>query len=276
MNIHFPRPANFDLGEIFDCGQCFRFSGNGVYEGVAFGRFIRVYAEGSDIVLEGASEEDFNLVWRDFFDLDRNYSAAIEILSRDPHIAAASAAAAGIRILRQDLFECLISFIISQNNNIPRIKKIVATLCENFGEPIDTAYGTYYSFPDAQSIFSAGIDELSVIRAGFRSKYIIDACGKILSGEVDLEALRSLSTDDLIESLKKIKGVGVKIASCVALFAYGRFDAFPEDIWIKRVLKKYYPAGFDARNAFGEYAGLAQQYMYHYERNLGLSHKMPE
>lgn len=163
--------------------------------------------------------------------------------------------AGGIRLLRQDSWECLISFIISQNNNIPRIKGIIDRLCENYG-----------CFPTALEMSKETPDSLGYLRSGFRAKYLCDAANMVSSGNIDLKDVAAAPIDEARAALKKIKGVGPKVAECVLLFGMHRTDAFPIDVWIKRVLAEYYPNGFPAFAK--ENAGIAQQYLFHYIRNL--------
>jgi len=249
-------PAHFDLTETFECGQYLNFSklGDGGYETAAFGKRLRIYRDGDNICLE-TSAEDFKNIWYDFFDLGRDYSKIFETLRRDEVIKKASDFCPGIRILRQDPFECLISFIISQNNNIPRIKKIIGRLCERFGR-----------FPGPEELAASDLDGLAVIKSGFRAKYILDAAKKIYAGDVKLDTIYGMDTNAGAEYLKQINGVGDKVAACVLLFAYNKLDAFPIDVWIKKVLEKYYPPGFDYKKHFGEYAGVANAYLFYYER----------
>ena len=260
-------PDHFNLAETFECGQYLNFNkiGENDFETVAFKKYLRAYQKENRIYLQ-TSSVDFLNIWRKFFDLDRDYKKIYEKLRKDEIIKRASDFCPGIRILRQDPFECLISFIISQNNNIPRIKKITGALCENFGDKIICGDKIFYSFPNAGTLAGTGPNELSVIKAGFRSKYIIDAAKKVNSGEIDLGLVCGMDINEGAGYLKKINGVGDKVAACVLLFAYNRLEAFPVDIWIKRVIEKYYPAGFDYKKAFGEYAGVANAYLFYYER----------
>jgi len=293
-------PENFDLSDIFDCGQCFRFNridkNRDHFEGVAFGKYLRVYQDKTEnkIYFE-TSLEDFNNIWRNFFDIDRDYKYIFETLRQDEVLRKASDFCPGVRILKQDPFECLISFIFSQNNNIPRIKKIIERLCENFGDKIiyndnpvgaglapapaapgisaqdkgnreGCPYTFAYAFPSAERIANLALEELDVLKSGFRAKYIHGAAKKIASGEIDLNAVYKMPFQEGSEYLQQITGVGKKIAACVLLFAYNKLDAFPIDVWIKRVLEKYYPEDFDYIKTFGEYAGIAQEYLYYYER----------
>jgi len=264
----------FDLSDTFECGQCFRFNKINnqtkedwfdCFDGVAFGKYLRITKESDKIYLE-TSLEDFNNIWRGFFDIDRNYKKIFDFLRHDEILKQASDFCPGIRILRQEPFECLISFIISQNNNIPRIKKIIERLCENFGEKIIYADKHYYAFPSAEKIAGLKPEDLDIIKSGFRAKYIHEAAERIASGEINLDFIFDLNADDGLEYLKQLKGVGNKVASCVLLYAYNKLESFPVDVWIKRVTEKYYPVDFDYKKTFGEYAGLANAYLFYYER----------
>ena len=261
---------HFNLSDIFDCGQCFRFNrinktGGDDFEGVAFGKYLRAYEKDSKIYLE-TTLEDFKNIWRDFFDLNRDYKIIFETLREDEILKKASDFCPGVRILKQEPFECLISFIFSQQNNIPRIKKIIERLCENFGEPVLYKNKTYYSFPSAEKIAGLTPEELEVLKSGFRAEYILGASKQITAGKINLKSVYNMTTKDGAEYLKQIRGVGNKIAACVMLFAYNKLDSFPIDVWIKRVLEKYYPADFSPEEGFGEYAGVANEYLYYYER----------
>jgi len=257
--------GTYDFDKIFDCGQCFRFEKTGdEWRGVAFGRVLHVRVGADGALLCGVGREEYENIWRAFLDTDTDYAAVNARLSRDPQVADALNYARGIRILRQDKWETLCSFIISQNNNIPRIKKIVSSLCKNFGDPIDDGM---YSFPSPQKVLEAGAEGLAVIRSGFRAKYIIDAASRVVSGETDLDIIEKMSYAEAKEYLMRIKGVGNKVADCVLLFGCGFFDAFPRDVWIKRVIDKYYGEMFD-ESVFSPYGGIAQQYLFYRERYI--------
>ena len=171
----------------------------------------------------------------------------------------------GIRILRQDEWEALCSFIVSQNNNIGRIKKIIARMCEKFGEPFESGGKIYYSFPSAEALACASEIDIFSCGTGFRAKYISDAAKKVASGEINLESISSLDDENARAELMKICGVGPKVANCTLLFGFHRLSSFPIDVWIKRVLDKYYKNGIDLGD-LGDYAGVAQQYLFYYER----------
>ena len=262
-NIELHGVLNFVLSETLDCGQAFRWqeTEDGLWQGVAFGRFLKIGSKNGVITLYNTSEDDFNLIWKDYFDLDRDYGKILSVLSQNDVLKTAGEFASGIRILRQEPWEALCSFIISQNNNIPRIKGIIDRLCENFGEKI--AEGVY-SFPTAEKIASLSLDDLAVLRSGFRAKYILDAAKKVASKEIVLEALRELALDDARAELVKIYGVGEKVADCTLLFGLSHIDAFPKDVWIKRAVLKLFDGALP--ECAKEYAGIAQQYIFHYAR----------
>lgn len=268
--IIFNKPEYFDLDQIFDCGQCFRFDRNddGGYDGVAFGIPITVTQNESTVIVCGASDSSREL-FRNFFALDDDYNSIRNDISYrfgdDGTICTAMDAGKGIRILHQDPWETVCSFIISQNNNIPRIKKIISALSERFGEPLSYRGIKYYAFPTAEALARAGENEIFSLRTGFRAAYIYDAAKKVADGTLDLDVIRSLPTDELISKLMTVKGIGPKVASCAALFGFGKTDAFPIDVWMKKVMAKYYPCGLDIPS-LGKYAGIAQQYLFYYER----------
>lgn len=254
----------FDIALTLDCGQAFRWSCDkqGVWSGIAGGRFLRLKQTGGEITLFDTSAEDFEGFWRTYFDLDRDYSAIIASYD-DKSLVQACSEYRGIRILRQDEWETVCSFIISANNNIPRIKGIIGRLCESFGEK--TAEGVY-SFPTAERIAALELSELDVLRAGFRNKYILDAARKIASGEVSLEKARNADFDSAKAELLKIKGVGEKVAQCALLYGFGRVEAFPVDVWVRRIVSELYPDGLPECIRGTE--GIAQQYLFHWRRNL--------
>lgn len=274
---------DFKLRHIFDCGQTFRFDpvpdplggGETAYFGIAGSRALLISEHKGDIILHGVSEREFCGFWYDYFDLGRDYGQIKRTLAcGDEIMKEAAGYGGGIRILRQDLWEMIISFIISASNNIPRIKGIIDRLCKNFGDKYEYMGRTYFSFPSAQKLAGLCTEELSVIRAGFRDKYILDAAAKAAGGELSLEYIRSLPSAEAKAELMKIKGVGNKVADCILLFGLGRTDAFPVDVWIKRIMEHCYfgreasvseVSGL-AHEKFGELGGFAQQYLFFWAR----------
>ena len=264
-----------DPDKTFDCGQCFRFEkvNNSRHEsewvGVAFGRYVSFAKDGDRLYIYNSTEADFEKIWRPYLDLDTDYLAIDkDILSRSDSEALKNAVSFGhgIRILRQAPWETVCSFIISQNNNIPRIKKIIKALSEKAGDRI---VGTdEFSFPTAEAVEALGEKELFDLKTGFRAKYIYDAAKKVKEGDVDLLSIPRVPTSEGAEILCGIKGIGPKVAACALLFGFGKYDAFPIDVWIKKAIEKYFPGEFDATR-LGPYAGVAQQYLFYYERYLG-------
>ena len=259
--------SDFDLVKIFECGQCFRWNAdeNGVYTGVAFGRAARLRREGSSVFIS-CSPEDFEAIWREYFDLDRDYEEIRRRLRIDDFMSDAVEFGAGIRMLRQDKWEALCSFITSQCNNIPRIKKIIASLCSEFGNKLEFEGETHYTFPSAERIAALNAEHLAPLRCGYRAEYIISAAKAVAHGALDLEALSHSAPDAARCELKKLRGVGGKVADCALLFGLHMLDAFPLDVWMKRAVAEHYGADFDP-TIFSPYAGIAQQYIFYYMRN---------
>ena len=272
---------NFKISQIFDCGQCFRFDPVASprhaceFEGVAYGRYIRLGQDTPDsVMIYNTTTAEYEAIWKHYLALDLDYAEvrcdiaerfSLATGGRDVIMTRAMKYGDGIRILRQEPWEAVCSFIISQNNNIPRIKKIIAAMCREWGEPIFYCGEVYYSFPTAEALVKAGEKAIFDIKTGFRAKYIYDAACKAASGELDFAAITAASFDEAAEMLCSVKGVGPKVAACAMLFGFDKTEAFPIDVWIKRVLGKYYPGGLDI-SALGKYAGIAQQYLFYYER----------
>ena len=249
------------------CGQAFRWIKNedGSFHGIADGKVTDIIQNENEIIFRNTSKEDFENLWKDYFDLDADYKNYCEIISEDENIKKACQEYYGIRILHQKPWEALCSFIISQNNNIPRIMGIIQRLCENFGEKIGE---NDYTFPTYESMKNLTLEDLSPLRAGFRHKYIIDAVEKLCSGEIDLEKIRTMPIEDARAELMKIKGVGAKVAECTLLYGFGRKEAFPVDVWVKKIMAEMYPDGLP--ECCKNIEGIAQQYLFHWRRNSDL------
>ena len=267
--------SDFDLFHTFDCGQCFRWDyENGGFSGVAMGHHLHIFQKDGKFILKDTSLETFNTVWRDYFDFNRDYSLIKAELSKDAVLKDAVTFGSGIRILNQDAFECLISFIISASNNIPRIKKIIALLCKNFGEKFSSGGADYYKFPTADTLSALSLDDLSVIRAGFRDKYILAAAKAVKNGQLDLFSLKNASFDYAKSQLLRLAGVGEKVASCILLFGLGKSEGFPVDVWVKRIIEYCYFDGEQTKETISEFAskkfgnlgGFAQQYLFYWAR----------
>ncbi len=278
----------FSVAKTFDCGQCFRFDAvknsrhEAEFSGVAYGKLVSFAQDGNTLCIYNSTADEFERIWKYYLGLDMDYreiEQEITNTAQSDHTARAAEQGRGIRILRQEPFETLISFIISQNNNIPRIKKLVEALSARCGERIEVSeameehlsgVSSLCAFPSAEKIKELGIDGLAELKTGFRAKYIYDAVEKVLSGDIDLEKIRLGSdTEVCLAELCRIKGVGLKVASCAALFGLERYDAFPIDVWIKRVAEKRFAGEEFSAARFGRYAGIAQQYLFYYERYLG-------
>lgn len=263
---------SFDIGQILECGQCFRFSGSdNNYSIIAHGKLLNISQTNDKIIFYPCTINEFENIWINYFDLNTDYLHIKKILSHSDNILAkAIKLCGGIRILNQDKWECLISFIISQNNRIPQIKKVIENISNMFGSKINDQY---YTFPTRSQLLNATQENLQNCKAGFRSKYILDA----IKSEINLENLSNLSTQDIKNTLMKIKGVGNKVADCSLLFSFGRREVYPTDVWIKRVTQEIYFNNKDvsinqihnfAKNKFGNLAGYSQQYLFHYARNI--------
>ncbi len=250
-----------DLTKTFECGQCFRWDADdkGIYSGVVAGHFAKIKEEDNNIFIKSTNEDhDF---WNNYFDLYSDYEIAHKRMQQDEYLRESVDFGRGIRILRQEGWETLCSFIISQCNNIPRIKKIIKNLCEFIGEKKQFEEEVYYTFPSAETVLELGLKELDKIKAGYRAAYLMSAAAAVSSGNLDLEALKNLSFSDAKKKLLKISGVGEKVANCVLLFGLNKTEAFPEDVWIKKALKEKLSPDFNPQS-LGEYAGLAQQYIF--------------
>ena len=284
--VNIRQPESFGLSETLECGQCFRFEkiGEQEYNVIAHGKVITLKEQDGDIIIDNTSAGEFEKIWRHYFDLDRNYGELKATLADDDEIMREAVAfAPGIRILNQDFFECLISFIISQNNRIPMIKKVIANISEKYGSFICEKDGNkYYAFPTPEQLAAADEKSLMECKTGFRAKYIIDAVNKINSGEINRKELDEMSLTDARKTLMTIKGVGPKVADCVLLFSLGRAEVFPTDVWIKRVMEHFYFNGENTKiddihkladEKYGVLAGFAQQYLFNYARQLKIGAK---
>lgn len=269
VNIWLCSSDELDPVKTFECGQCFRWNAfGGAYTGVASGRAATVSVSGGGVYID-APEADMEF-WRDYFDLRTDYAAARRSVETCEYMRECAEFGGGIRILRQDGWEALCSFIISQCNNIPRIKGIVEKLCGLFGDPVPYGGQILRAFPSAERVAALEAEDLAPLRAGYRAPYIISAARAVASGELDLEKTALLPAREARACLLKLNGVGDKVANCAVLFGLHRMDAFPIDVWMKRALREHFPPDFDPAQ-FGEYAGLAQQYIFYRARSEGTS-----
>lgn len=259
--------VDFDPVKTFECGQCFRWNvdSDGIYTGVFMGGAAKVWREGESVIIQYSEKLAYQNVV-EYFDLARDYETIRNSVGVDEYMKKAAEYGKGIRILRQEPWEALCSFIISQCNNIPRIKKIIETMCRHFGEPFIFEGHTYYSFPTAKRIADLSPCELEPLRCGYRAQYIIDAAKAVTEGKLDLNLISTLTYEEAMRSLKAQNGIGDKVANCVVLFGLNMLSAFPVDVWIKKVLSQHYNSDFSPE-VFGDFAGVAQQYMFFYARS---------
>ena len=260
---------NFDIEQICNSGQCFRMSQveENTYSVIAYGKYIEVTQEkGSNQLTFSCDEEEFETIWKEYFDLNADYGAYIaSIPEEDSYLRKASEFGKGIRILKQDLWEMIISFIISQQNNIKRIRKCIETICQKYGEEKRNFKGeVYYDFPTVERLSVATEEELRACNLGYRSKYIVKTTKSIKEKEVDLEKLKEMAFPLAKQELLKLTGIGVKVAECICLFALHQMDGFPVDTHIKQVFEQQYPDGFPFEQYEG-YAGVIQQYIFYYD-----------
>lgn len=270
---------NFEPKHIFECGQCFRWNrdSSGTYTGTAFNRVLEVEKREKDILFYNTDIKEFEEIWIPYFDLYRDYDTIKNKLKEDPLLELSMEYGKGIRLLRQEPFEILISFIISSNNRIPMIKRAIENICKKWGNTIEYKGSVYNSFPSPDRLLSARIEDFEACGTGFRAKYIYDTLRRLaeLSQNEDyLSFIKALKDDDCHEELMKFTGVGPKVADCIMLFSMAKYSAFPVDVWVKRAMQKLYLAPDVSlkkirdfgRNKFGELSGFAQQYLFYYAR----------
>ena len=274
---------SFELRDIFECGQCFRWNAkdDGSYTGVIKNGVINVKKINNDVIFEGICNGNIADICRDYFDLNRDYNKIKTILSNvDEYLKESIEYGSGIRILNQDLWEMIISFIISANNNIPRIKGIIEKMSQKYGNKIVWKGKDYYIFPTIKQLSSASKDDLRALGMGFRDTYIFNTTNTIASGDVNLEELHNeKDTSKVREKLLTLSGVGPKVADCILLFStLKRFDVFPIDVWVRRVMNDLYIKNEDetkvskkeieklAKEKYGDLEGIAQQYLFYWRR----------
>ena len=261
-NTVFENFSCLDIELSLFCGQAFRWrkKEDGSFHGVVKGKIIDIEQKENRIIFRNTDEETDRLI-EEYFDLKRDYKKICEGLCADESFKKAYGEYEGIRILKQDSWEALCSFIISQNNNIPRIDGIIDRLCRSFGEKLNEED---YTFPSYEKLKGITAEDLAPLRAGFRAKYIADAVAKLNDGEISLEEIEKMPIEMARQELCKIKGVGAKVAECTLLYGFGRVEAFPIDVWVKRIMEEMYPDGLP--EIFKGNEGIAQQYLFHWRR----------
>lgn len=254
--------TNFSIEQICNSGQCFRMRPleDGRFQVIAGGRLLELEQAGEKAVLH-CGQQEYETFWKHYFDLDTDYSMYINAISdKDRYLLNAAGYGSGIRILNQDLWEMIVSFIISQQNNIKRIRKCIDTVCEKYG----TARDGFYDFPAPGQLAAAAEEELRAYGLGYRSRYLVGTSRMVAAGEVDLESLKMMDYAAARQELLRLPGVGGKVADCICLFGLHHLDAFPVDTHIKQVLENQYPKGFPKRKYKG-FRGVLQQYIFYYD-----------
>ena len=274
---------SFELKDIFDCGQCFRWNKelDNSYTGIFGNNVINVAIKGEKVIFKGICEGNIEEVCTDYFDLNRDYEKIKQDLSKiDDNMKTSIEYGKGMRILNQDLWETIISFIISANNNIPRIKGIIERISAKYGKELVYKGKSYYTFPTVEELSKAEVQDLRKLGLGFRDVRVYETTRTILSRQVDLEKLHQEKDFNKVrETLLTLSGVGPKVADCILLFStLKRFEAFPIDVWVRRVMNELYIKNADetkvnkreiekiAYEKFGNLAGLAQQYLFYWKR----------
>ncbi len=269
---------HFDLEKIIYSGQCFRAKamGGGVYRFITGGSVVYIEAStqaNEEGIVEhvevSCTKEEWERIWVPYFDLGHSYSALFNAeYGKQPFVDRTMDFSRGLRILKQDKWEMLITFIISQRKSIPAIAKCVEALCEGFGEPLATGREVIYTFPTPCQLMAASTEELAACGLGYRLPYVRAAAELVGSGQLDLAALEAYGSEELLKALMCVHGVGVKVANCVALFAYGRLECAPVDVWIARAIEEGC-GGVSPFPLYGDNAGVIQQYMFYYQKGEG-------
>lgn len=251
-----------DLDLTLDCGQAFRWikQPDGSWSGVVKGVFLNISKENDTVILKKTTKENFENIWLDYFDFEKDYVKICDTLKQDALLSPTIDEYYGIRILNQDSWETLCSFVISQQNNIKRIKGILDRLCRTYGEEVCEGF---YTFPSAERLSRLRVEDFEALGTGYRAKYLERLSKDVADGTIDLDKIKTLSLDEARKALLNLFGVGIKVANCALLFGFGFYDAFPIDVWMKRVME-YYPNGLP--ECFDGIGGIAQQYLFHWAR----------
>lgn len=271
---------DFNITHIFECGQCFRWNReeDGSYTGVVKNKVINVLQQKNTVEFNNINTDDFDII-KNYFDFDTDYETIKNTLNTDEIMAEAIKFGEGIRILNQEEWETMVSFMISANNRIPMIKKVIENLSVSFGDYIGNYRGKeYFSFPTAERLSAAPVERILECKTGFRAPRIKAAATRFLTEKDKIYNIKNMSYDEGLAYLKTYKGIGDKVANCILLFSMKHFDTFPVDVWVRRVMQTLYVSKETkdadirkfAENKFGKYSGFAQQYLFYYARENGI------
>lgn len=257
----------FQIEQIHQSGQCFRMEqiSEDTFRVLAADKYVQITQKDGVCSFE-CSEEEYEMFWKQYFDLEAEYEAFYNSIdAQDIYLKQAAREGRGIRILHQDLWEMIISFLISQQNNIPRIRKCIQNICQRYGQAKTAENGDlYYTFPTAKELSCASEEELRECNLGYRSKYIVRTVEMVLEGQIRLDMIQKMDYQSAREELMKFYGVGEKVADCICLFALHHLEAFPVDTHIRQALDRHYPSGFPFEKYAG-YQGILQQYIFYHE-----------
>ena len=271
--------SDFSLKYTLESGQSFRWNKiDKAYYGVVEGRILKISQHNDTLTIDSSSDEDeeaFSLEMHHYLDLNRDLAHILKIVNVDAYIDRAIDEFRGMRLLNQEIWETIASFILSQNNNVPRIRKIIRTLSERFGHEVEYDGYVEYTFPTPKALADAGIEEIYKCGTGYRASYLCNAANEVINENLDLNILKQLDYIEAKHELMKLEGVGEKVADCICLFSLGHLSALPIDVWIKRIFERVYLRKTAktkeiqefAKQYFGEYVGYAQQYLFHYAQN---------
>ncbi len=273
--------SDFNLYHTLSCGQAFRwYEDDGWFYGLVDDKLLKICQEDSTLLVESSDESDpkklQQYLWH-YFDLDRDLSRILDSINKDQYMNASVGVCRGMRIMNQDLWECLGSFILSQNNNVPRIKQMIRKISEEFGNPISLDGYTDYTFPTPEMITNGSVDQLFQCGLGYRASYLFNVATVVAERQLDLDWLKSQSYLVAKQELMSLRGIGDKVADCVSLFSLGHGEALPIDVWVRRITERLYLKRKASKRQileffhsyFGEYIGYAQQYLFHYARTVG-------
>ena len=268
--------VDIDLEGTIECGQIFRYEkeNDNSYTIILSDRVINIKKDNNNLIVKSSDENNLEKIIIDYLDLDRDYSLINnQLLIKDNSLKKVIDNCIGFKIINQPRFECIISYIISQNNGVPQIRNAVNNISEKYGKKVIFEDKEYYLFPSAKDLKDVTIEEYRNLKVGFRDKYIYEIVRKINDDEFNIDLIDDMSSYDAMNYLMNNKGIGEKVSSCILLFSYSRLDVFPIDTWVKKFMKDTYSIeGIDnikkfTKEKYDNYTGLVIQYMFHYKRN---------